>query len=129
MILKKVQRPRTDDVMEELSWLCDSLGLSSGRDTSDMAKQIVADILEQAAPPSSQEVADRLQVSQAVVNHHVRSLIQAGLLTRRHCRIHIQGGSLGEAVIEMRHRAMRILDDLQEKAVEIDDQLAEPSSK
>ncbi|HHI04033.1 MAG TPA: ArsR family transcriptional regulator [Candidatus Woesearchaeota archaeon] len=126
VILKQYNKPTKDNVEKDIEWVCDSFGLSSGRDTSFTSNKIVADILEQAAEQKrifSETIADNLELSQNLINHHLRNLINSGLIIRERKQIFIRGGSLKEAVREIRKDAMRILDSIELMAEEIDEEL------
>ena len=126
VILKQYNKPTKDNVEKDIKWLCDSFGISSGRDTSFTSNRIVADILKQAAEQKrifSETIADNLKLGQNLINHHLRNLINSGLIIRERKQILIRGGSLKEAVKEIRKDALRILDSIELIAEEIDEEL------
>ncbi|KXS43240.1 MAG: hypothetical protein AWU59_1217 [Methanolobus sp. T82-4] len=127
ILLIKLEKPREKKLEQDIHWLCNSFGLSSGRDTENLATKIVIDLLQQISEDeervSSDKIADSLEVTPSRVNHHVRNLINAGLLYRERRRLHLRGGSLKAAVQEMRKDSERIFDELEEIAEEIDNQV------
>lgn len=126
LILKQYNRPKEDDVEKDIEWFCDSFGLTSGRDTAYTANRIVFDILEQASENRrifSETIADNLELSQNLINHHLRNLISSGIVIRERKQILIRGGSLTEAVKEIRKDALRILDSIEAMAMEIDEEI------
>ncbi len=124
IILINLEKPREKKLEHDISWLCDSFGLSSGRDTENLATQIVMGLLKQLAMNEerifAEMIAESLEVSPSRVNHHVRNLINTGLLYRERRAICLRGGSLKAAVREMRKDSDRIFDELEEIAEEID---------
>jgi len=127
IILINLEKPREKKLEHDISWLCNSFGLSSGRDTENLATQIVTDLLKQLAMKeervSSDKIAEDLDVTPSRVNHHVRNLINTGLLYRDRRALYLRGGSLKAAVREMRKDSDRIFDELEEIAEEIDRQM------
>jgi len=126
VILKQYNRPKEEDVKKDVEWFCDSFGLKSGRDTRDTVNRIVFDILEQASENKrifSETIAEDLELSQNLINHHLRNLINSGIILRERKQITIRGGSLTEAVKEIRKDALRILDTIEVIAMEIDENL------
>ncbi|MCQ6962824.1 winged helix-turn-helix transcriptional regulator [Methanolobus chelungpuianus] len=127
IILINLEKPREKKLEHDISWLCNSFGLSSGRDTENLATQIVTDLLKQLAMEeervSSDKIAEDLDVTPSRVNHHVRNLINTGLLYRDRRALYLRGGSLKAAVREMRKDSDRIFDELEEIAEEIDRQM------
>ena len=126
VILKQYDRPKEDSIAKDIKWFCKSFGLSPGRDTAYTSNMIVANILAQAADKkviSSETIAKNLKLSQNLINHHLRNLINSGLIIRKRKQILIRGGSLKEAVREIRRDALRILDTIEIIAEEIDNEL------
>ncbi|WP_235809583.1 winged helix-turn-helix transcriptional regulator [Methanofollis ethanolicus] len=113
--LRAVERPQVPGTEEKFSWFCESLGLTHGRDLDTTAERVVLQILEEVAEEpgvSSARIAEKLAVTPARVNHHVRNLVATGLLYRRKKLIYLRGGSLAAAVVEMKKDADRIFDEL-----------------
>ncbi len=126
VILRQYDKPKEEGVSRDIDWFCDSFGLSSGRDISSTSTKIITDILSQAAEERriySETLANDLQLSQNLINHHLRNLINSGLIIRERKQILLRGGSLKEAVAEIRRDALRILDVIEEIAEEIDHEL------
>ncbi|WP_292467680.1 winged helix-turn-helix transcriptional regulator [Methanolobus sp.] len=127
IILINLEKPRVKKLEDDIRWFCNSFGLSSGRDTENIATQVVHDLLQQLSERedriSSDTIAENLDVNLARVNHHIRNLISAGLIYRQKRALYIRGGSLKAAVQEMRKDSERIFQELEEIAEEIDEQM------
>ena len=121
--LKKINKPKKGDVEKDINWFCDSLCLSSGRDIEFTSTKIISDILNKISKHKkifSESIAEDLNLKQGLVNHHLRNLIDSGMIVREKKQIFIRGGSLKEAVIEMRRDALAILESIEKMAEEID---------
>ncbi|MBP2134554.1 putative transcriptional regulator [Methanomicrobium sp. W14] len=121
--LKQIERP-PESSKEDIEWFCDSVGIGKGRDLENIAMRVIISLLENMPEKRGlpvEELAEILNVSGPRVNHHVRNLICCGLVYRHKQRIYIRGSSLRSMVREIRKDTMRILDDLEEAAAEIDD--------
>ena len=127
IILINLEKPRKKKLEDDIHWFCNSFGLSSGRDTENIATQIVHDLLQQISERedrvSSDAIAENLDVNLSRVNHHIRNLINAGLIYRQKRALHLRGGSLKAAVQEMRKDSERMFQELEEMAEEIDEQM------
>ncbi|MDY0386807.1 MAG: winged helix-turn-helix transcriptional regulator [Methanolobus sp.] len=127
IILINLEKPRDKKLEEDIHWFCNSFGLSSGRDTENIATQIVHDMLQQISERedriSSDVIAENLDVNLSRVNHHIRNLINAGLIYREKRALYLRGGSLKAAVQEMRKDSERMFQELEEMAEEIDEQM------
>jgi predicted transcriptional regulator len=123
IILRYLEKPHEQSLEDDLLWLCDSFGFSSGRDTENTATKIVFSLLDKLSNDeliSSEALADDLEIKISRVNHHLRNLNDSGLLYRKKRLIYLRGGSLKAAVKEMRKDSERIFDELESIAEEID---------
>lgn len=123
LILHNLPRPTRKELEDEIYWLCDTLGLSSGRDIDNLSTQIVLKILQHSSDYngiSSDELGTLLSISQGRVNHHLRNLSRSGMVYRNRRLIHLRGRSLRDSIREIRRDADRIFDELESVAGEID---------
>ncbi|AKB44968.1 MAG TPA: ArsR family transcriptional regulator [Methanosarcina vacuolata] len=123
IILKYLEKPHVKSLEDDLLWLCDSFGFSSGRDTENTATRIVFTLLDRLSNEqitSSESLAEDLEIKISRVNHHIRNLNDSGLLYRKKRLVYLRGGSLKAAVKEMRKDSERIFDELESIAEEID---------
>lgn len=123
IILRYLEKPHVKSLEDDLLWLCDSFGFSSGRDTENTATRIVFSLLDRLSNDeitSSEALAEDLEMKTSRVNHHLRNLNDSGLLYRKKRLVYLRGGSLKGAVKEMRKDSERIFDELESIAEEID---------
>ncbi|MBP2030275.1 putative transcriptional regulator [Methanohalophilus levihalophilus] len=126
IVLVNLDKPREKTLEKDVYWLCDSFGLSSGRDVDNMATRIVMSLLDNISEKeriSSEMIADSLGVNPSRVNHHLRNLINSGLVYREKRKLYLRGGSLKAAVQEMRKDSQRMFDELEAIAAEIDQEM------
>lgn len=123
IVIRQLEKPREKGAQRDVDWVCDSFGLSSGRDISATAPRILYDLLGRVAREmqvSSETIADDLRLNPAVVNYHVRNFASSGLVFRERKLICLRGGSVKSAVEELRKDANRMFDDIGVIAEEID---------
>lgn len=123
IILVNIEKPVKKDFEEDIHWFCDSFGLSSGRDTENISKKIVIDMIANLSTNegvTSELLAASLDIKLSRVNHHLRNLIDSGLVYRKKRSLYLRGGSLKAAVCEMRKDSNRIFDELEMMAEELD---------
>lgn len=126
IVLQNVQKPVRKMLDEDVVWVCDSLGFSTGRDLESITPKTVLMLLENLRKRPgvpSELLADELAISLGRVNYHIRSLIDAGFLYRERRLIRLRAGSVRAAVEEMRKDANRIFDELAAVAEEIDSRM------
>ena len=124
--LKTIEKPKEKDTIQDIDWMCDSFGLVTGRDTENTSARIFSDLLSKLShgiTVSSDLLADDLRISHARVNHHLRNLAGTGIVYREHRFIFLRGGTLKSAVEELRKDAIRIFDELECIAEEIDNSI------
>ncbi len=131
LILQHLPRPGQKGLKEEAYWLCDTLGLSSGRDVEDLSIRIVLQLLEESVRRegiASDHLASILGISTGRTNHHLRNLTRSGVIYRDRKLIHLRGRSMRESVHELRKDAERIFDELEKVASDIDSLMGLPGS-
>ncbi|AEH61099.1 conserved hypothetical protein [Methanosalsum zhilinae DSM 4017] len=118
-----IEKSNEKNLDSDIQWVCDCFGLSSGRDIENVSIRIIQDLLNRTPYEdniSSEMIANDLNINISRVNHHIRNLIQAGLVYRKKRHIYLRGGSLKSAVQEIRKDSERIFDELENVAEEID---------
>ena len=123
IIVRDLVKPVQKNVTEDIEWVCDSLGFSRGRDLTHLSTRLVAALLERLSNERgipTELLAEELDVSSARVNHHIRNLMESGILFREHRLVMLRGGSLKSAIEELRKDANRIFDELTIIAKDID---------
>ena len=122
LTLHNIPRPPRNNLNEEIYWLCDTLGLSAGRDLDNLSTQIVLAVLERSVESgiSSDELSCLLAVTSGRVNHHIRNLSRSGIIYRERRLVHLRRRNLRDSIRELRRDADRIFDELEQVAGEID---------
>ena len=126
LTLRNLEKPKQKYIEDDIAWVCKSLGLNSGRDIDSMSPRIMSSFLkrfsaEKAVP--SEELADDLVVTAARINHHVRNLMDSGIVYREKKLIVLRGGSLCSAIEELKTDTDRIFERLLHIAQDVDEQL------
>ncbi len=125
LVIKKLELPKQGRLDEDINWVCESLGLVSGRDTERTCERIVNLLLRTAGTEdlTVERIAKELGIAQQRVNYHLRSLIESGLFYREKKKIKLREGSLKAALEELRKDLDRILEEIISIAEEIDKSL------
>jgi len=122
IIIKRVNKPQEKSFIDNITWLCESFGLSSGRDIYNTSTRVVTEILtlKHYQPISTDLLARELEMNVGRINHHLRSLIDLGLFYREKRHLYLRGGSLQAAVKEIRKDTDRVFDEIEDIASIID---------
>lgn len=119
----KVRRPRERNVNQELQWFGTSLGLFNLRDKEKSCFRIFIELLKAAKMRtrlSSDDIAQRLELSRGTVVHHINKLISTGIVIPEGRGYVLRVDKLETLVEEIRRDLQRTIDDLQEVAEDID---------
>jgi len=126
IFVRFVEKPRKTNIDSELKWLCNSLGVCSGRDTENISLKIFENIINRYHNEfrlSTEMIAKDLTISPNRVNHHIRNMINMGLFYRDKKKIFLRGGSVKRAIEEMKKDSDRMFSELIQIADKIDEKL------
>ncbi|MDK2907803.1 MAG: hypothetical protein PWQ87_261 [Candidatus Woesearchaeota archaeon] len=126
IMIKRINSEPSKNLDDEIYWFSDQLCLSSGRDINNIATKVLKLVLENSSksvPLTSLDVSNKLGISLPTVNHHIRNLIDSGILVREKNRIYLRRKTLVSIINELRKDIDRVLSDIEEIANDIDDKL------
>jgi predicted transcriptional regulator len=119
----KIGKPLKRDVNEELQWLGNSLGLFSLRDKDKSCFRVFIELLKAAKlrePLSSDEIAERLDLSRGTVIHHINKLMESGLVTRVRNKYMLRVENVEDLIDEIRRDFERAYHNLKQVAIDVD---------
>ncbi len=119
----KISKPAQRDLNHELQWLGDSLGLFNLRDKDKSCFRIFIELLKSAkkrTPLTSDEIAERLNLTRGTVIHHINKLMDAGIVVHHKKRYMLRVENLSSLIEELHRDVRRTCADLKEIAVDID---------
>jgi predicted transcriptional regulator len=83
--LVKIRKSPSANINQELQWLGNSLGLFGERDKDSSCFRVFITLVknpDRAHPLSSDWIAERLSLSRGTVVHHLRKLMESGIVSR-----------------------------------------------
>lgn len=108
---------------DELQWFGNSLGLFNLRDKDKSCFRIFIILIKAAKidkPLTSDEIAEKLNLSRGTVVHHINKLIESGIVIHYGNKYMLRVNNLEVLIDEIKKDAERTLDDLARVAKEID---------
>lgn len=123
----KVRKPAEHTINQQLQWLGTSLGLFNLRDKNKSCFRIFIELLKSSKSKkslSSDEMAEKLNLSRGTVIHHINTLMDAGLVVHEGNRYMLRVDNLSELISELEKDIDRTLSDLREAAQSIDERLS-----
>ncbi|MGC9309145.1 MAG: ArsR family transcriptional regulator [Candidatus Nanoarchaeia archaeon] len=123
IIIQETDKPNSGNVEEEVRWICNSLGLTKGRDIDNISFRVMYTLLNLFTKRkliSTEELSKKLNVEPYKINHHIRSLMESGIIFREKRKIALRGGSLSSAIEEMKRDSESLFERLLETSRKID---------
>jgi predicted transcriptional regulator len=122
----KVRKSSPQDINQELQWLGNSLGLFSQRDKDSSCFRVFITLVRRAKhnkPVSSDEIADKLQLTRGTVVHHLTKLMDSGIVVREKQRYFLRENNLQALMKDLQRDMESMFAQLQEVAEDIDQKL------
>ncbi|MBI2148241.1 helix-turn-helix transcriptional regulator [Candidatus Woesearchaeota archaeon] len=122
----RLRKPAEKDVNKDLQWFSESLGLFGDRDKEKSCFRVFLELIKAARrkkPLSSDEIALRSNLTRATVIHHIHKLIESGLVTHYNNQYILRVENLESLIFELRKDLMRTLEDLEDIAKDLDEEL------
>ncbi|MBI4140932.1 ArsR family transcriptional regulator [Candidatus Woesearchaeota archaeon] len=122
----QIRKPAQRTINDELQWLGTSLGLFTERDRDRSCFRIFLELLKAAKARqllSSDDLAEKLQLSRGTVVHHLHKLLNAGIVVAEGKRYLLRQDRLEMLVEEIRKDLWRTCEDMLKMARAIDETL------
>ena len=122
----KIKKPSTNDLNQELQWFSQSLGLFSSRDKEKSCFRIFIALVEAKKSSrflSSDELADKANLTRATAIHHLKNLEQHGLVKQEHNRYTLSSNSFSALIKQLAWESKQLFEDLEEVSEELDKKL------
>lgn len=119
-----VRKPKILNVNEELQWLGTSLGLFNVRDRNSSCFRLFLELLKSSKKRellSSDELADRVELSRGTVMHHLNKLMEAGIVVSEGKRYILREDHLEALIEEIRRDLVRACENMVDAAKKIDE--------
>lgn len=126
IIVQDIELPKSNKIKDDVKWICESLGFMSGRDTEDTSFKIMFKLLQEFRNEeiiATETIARSLKLESPTVNHHLRNLLETGVIVREKRKVVLRGGSLSSAIEEMRRDSDKLFGRVLEIARKIDEEM------
>jgi biotin operon repressor len=127
ILIKKVRSPAPGNIDSDIDYLCRSLGYFSKRDRQDTAGKIFRLLVKETCEPenclSSDEIAEKLNLSRGAIVHHLNSFMSSGIVIKERNSYRLRSASLQKSMEEIRSDIDRIMEQMIKIAIEIDEKL------
>ncbi|MFH1053053.1 MAG: winged helix-turn-helix domain-containing protein [Candidatus Woesearchaeota archaeon] len=118
-----IRKPQIHNINDKLKWFGNSLGLFNLRDKDKSCYRIFIELLKssrKATPLSSDQLAERLNLSRGTVIHHLSKLMESGIVVHEGNKYLLRVDNLKDLISEVEKDLKRMTDDLKDVAQDID---------
>ncbi|HIH10926.1 TPA: winged helix-turn-helix transcriptional regulator [Candidatus Woesearchaeota archaeon] len=122
----KVRRIPAENINEDLQWLGNALGLFSLRDRDSSCFRVfimLVRLTKKKEGITSDDIAQRLNLSRGTVIHHLTRLMEAGIVIRDHNGYILREQNLQRLIHDLRREMEDFFSELDRVAQEIDQKL------
>ena len=110
--IKQLRPPIREEILEDMEWVCRSLGFLRERDKDKPVTKIFEVLLERTKDQegaTSDEIAELVGVTRGTVVHHLNKMIQCGIVLRRKKSYELRNNSLQMTIDEVEAIAKRVM--------------------
>ncbi len=132
IVIRKVEQPFSQRPLDELDWICQSLGFFEPIDRDKTASNVFREILkatESGQALSSSAISERVGMSRGAVINHLNNLMRSGLITRNGRFYSSRSRSIYRTIEEIEEDVERIFTKMKRTALELDTELGIKSEK
>ncbi|MBI4399459.1 hypothetical protein HY570_01805 [Candidatus Micrarchaeota archaeon] len=122
--IKEIERPLSNDIEEEVAWLCKCLGFSDEKEdvATDIFKELLTALYEHKGI-STKEVKTRRQVTRGAIVYHLNQFMRSGLVVKKGRAYYLRELSLSRTLEEVEEDFLRMIKRMRDIAKDIDDQM------
>ncbi len=124
--LIKIRRAPAENINQELQWVGSSLGLFNLRDKDSSCFRLFITLVKRSRnnqPISSDDIAEKLNLTRGTVVHHLNKLMEAGIVLREHNGYILRESNLEKLIQDLRRDLEIMLSELNAVAKNIDEKL------
>lgn len=131
-IVKRIEKPFSNRPMDDLDWICASLGFLEPIDRKATASAVFKEILratEEGRRVSSSDLARRVGMSRGSVTNHLGNLLRSGLIVRNGRFYAARSRSMQRTLEEIEGDVKRVFEKMRSAAQGIDREFGIPAQK
>ncbi len=120
--VKRVKRPKTSDLNNDIQIISQSLGLFSKRDKEKSCFRVFLEIVKNKGM-NAEEITLNTHLTRATVIHHLNFLIKSGLIIKKGHKYFLRGETLEGLIKEISKDMEKNFSELDKLAKNIDSEL------
>lgn len=118
-----IKKPKQKDINQDLQWFSKSIGLISKRDKERSCFRIFIELLKSEKGLTSDEIADFSNLTRATTIHHLKNLIETGIVKKEKNRYYLIERDLEGLIKKIENNIEITLRELKEIAKYLDKEI------
>lgn len=119
-----IKKPKEQNLNQELQWFSNCLGMFNKRDKEKSCFRIFISFLNEKAPLSSDQIAQKTHLSRATVIHHISRLRNTGIIIEKEKRYFLRINKLEDLTKEIEKDVISTFRELKKISKKIDEELS-----
>ncbi len=120
IMILKIRRNSNMNINDELLWFGKSLGLFGKRDKNKTCYRMFVELLKNKGGLTSDDLAFKFNVTRATIIHHLKKLINSGIVINSGKKYFLRIDNLSDLIDELENDLKRSLEELKKSAEKID---------
>jgi len=111
---------------QEIHWISQALGLFNERDKEKSCHRIFVELIKAKKDNtllSSQDLADKSNLSRATVLHHLDKLIESNIVMEKNHEFELIDSNLNSIIIRLKKEMNEFLDEMEKVSKKLDEEL------
>jgi len=112
-----------DELNEDIQWISNCLGMFNKRDKEKSCFRIFVNLLKEKGPISSDEIAEKSNLSRGTVIHHISKLRDSGIVIKKDNGYSLKTRNFEELIEEIEKDVFSTIEKIKEVSKRIDEKL------
>jgi predicted transcriptional regulator len=125
IIIRKVERPFSGVISDDLDWICESLGFfgPGPRENAATVFKVIVRATENGQGLTSTEIANRLEMSRGSAINHLNNLMKSGLISKHGRHYLARSRSVYRTIEEIEDEVDLLFNRIKKAARQIDSEM------